>query len=83
MAGLNLQTGLGLTGSAVGDLYNGSSSVRPTRTALPEGPTTVAQSAYGSGAGPAGSGGSSGLHTLIIGGLALGLLVFMWWGLPR
>lgn len=81
MAGLNLQTGL--TGSVVGGMYNGSSAAAPTRTAVPEGPTTVAQAAYGMGAGPAGGGGTAGLHTIIIGGLALGLLFFMWWGLPR
>lgn len=81
MAGLNLQTGL--TGSVVGGMYNGTTAAGPTRTAVPEGPTTVAQAAYGAGAGPAGGGGSSAAHALIVGGLALGLLFFMWWGLPR
>lgn len=82
MSGLNLSTGL--TGSVVGGLYgpnSGASAVAPTRTAVPEGPTTVAAAAFG-GAGDEG-GSSSGMHTCLIGGLALGILLFMWWTLPR
>lgn len=83
MSGLNLSTGL--TGSVVGGLYGpgggGASAVAPTRTAVPEGPTTVAAAAFG-GAGDEG-GSSSGMHTCLIGGLALGILLFMWWTLPR
>ena len=79
MAGLNLQTGL--SGSVVSGLYgDGSSSAQPTRTAVPEGPTTIAQAAYG------GSGGSTarvGTHATLIGVIALGILICMWWGLPR
>jgi hypothetical protein len=79
MAGLNLQTGL--TGSAVGSLYNGGQSAgSPTRTAVPEGPMTVAQAAYGGGGS---GGGNCGTHSVIIGVIAAGLLLFMWWGLPR
>lgn len=79
MAGLNLQTGL--TGSAVGNLYNGgTSSMAPTRTAVPEGPMTVAQAAYGGGGG---GNGSCGTHAVVIGVIAAGILLFMWWGLPR
>lgn len=80
MSGLNLQTGL--TGSVVGNLYgNGSSAAAPTRTAVPEGPTTIAQAAYGGGAD--GSGTNAGVHACVIGALSIALLVFMWWGLPR
>ena len=78
MSGLNLQTGL--TGSAVGSLYNGSSAAGSTRTAVPEGPMTVAQAAYG---GDGSGGGSCGTHAVIIGVIAAGFLLFMWWGLPR
>ena len=78
MAGLNLQTGL--TGSAVGSLYGGQSSVTPTRTAVPEGPTTVADAAYGGGTG---AGGNNGTHAVLIGVIAAAILICMWWGLPR
>ena len=77
MAGLNLQTGL--TGSAVGSLYGGQSAAAPVRTAIPEGPTTVTQAAYGGGGG----GGSCGTHAVIIGVIAAAILICMWWALPR
>lgn len=80
MSGLNLQTGL--SGSVVGGLYGpGSSSVAPTRTAVPEGPTTIAQAAYGGGAD--GGGSNAGMHTCLIGGISIAILLFMWWSLPR
>ena len=79
MSGLNLQTGL--TGSAVGNLYGGQTAMAPTRTAVPEGPTTVAALAYG---GDDGLGnGNVGLHAVAIGVIAAALLFCMWWGLPR
>jgi hypothetical protein len=83
MSGLNLSTGL--TGSVVGGLYGpngGASSARPTRTAMPEGPSTVTAAAYG-GSGGGSTGPNPGRHATIIGAVALGLLVFIWWGLPR
>ena len=81
MSGLNLQTGL--TGSVVGGLYpGGTSSAAPTRTALPEGPTTVAQAAFGGGAGITGNG-NVGMHTVFVGAAALLILACMWWALPR
>jgi hypothetical protein len=81
MSGLNLQTGL--TGSVVGGLYGpGSTAVAPTRTAVPEGPTTVAAAAYGGG-GADGNGSNSGIHACVIGGLSIAILLFMWWSLPR
>lgn len=79
MSGLNLNTGL--TGSAVGSLYNGSSAAGPTRTAVPEGPMTVAGMAYGGGGD--GSSGRVGTHAVIIGVIASVILFCMWWGLPR
>jgi hypothetical protein len=80
MSGLQLQSGL--TGSVVGGLYGpGSSAAGPTRTAVPEGPTTIAQAAYG-GSGDAG-GSNSGVHACVIGALSIAVLVFMWWSLPR
>ena len=79
MSGLNLQTGL--TGSAVGQLYNGSSAGAPPRTAVPEGPMTVADAAYGGGG--SGGGGRCGTHAVVIGVIAAVILGVMWWGLPR
>lgn len=79
MAGLNLSTGL--TGSVVGGLYGNGSAVAPPRTGVPEGPGAAAM-AYGAG-GPDGGGSASGMHACVIGGIALALLIFMWWGLPR
>jgi hypothetical protein len=79
MAGLNLQTGL--TGSVVGGLYGGGGAVSPPRTGVPEGPSAAAM-AYGAGGGQEGQS-SSGMHACVIGGLAIALLLFMWWGLPR
>ena len=82
MSGLNLSTGL--SGSVVGGLYGpGSSAAAPTRTAVPEGPTTVAQAAYGGGGGGADGGSNAGMHTCFIGGLSIAILIFMWWSLPR
>lgn len=80
MSGLNLSTGM--TGSVVGGLYGGQSAVQPTRTAVPEGPTTIANLAYGGGAGMDGTS-SIGMHTVGVGTIALILLVCMWWALPR
>lgn len=82
MSGLNLSTGL--TGSVVGGLYGpngGASAAMPTRTAVPEGPTTVAAAAYG-GVGAEG-GSNSGMRACFIGAAAIGILLFMWWTLPR
>lgn len=82
MSGLNLSTGL--TGSVVGGLYGpngGATAAMPTRTAVPEGPTTVASAAYGGSADPGGS--NSGLRACIIGGASIAVLIFMWWTLPR
>jgi hypothetical protein len=82
MSGLNLSTGL--SGSVVGGLYGpngGATAAMPTRTAVPEGPTTVAAAAYGGGGGEGVS--NSGMHTCLIGGIAIGILLFMWWTLPR
>lgn len=81
MSGLQLSTGL--SGSVVGGLYGpGSTAAAPTRTAVPEGPTTVAQAAYGGGGGD-GGGSNAGMHTCLIGGLSIAILIFMWWSLPR
>jgi hypothetical protein len=79
MAGLNLSTGL--TGSVVGGLYPNGAAVAPPRTGVPEGPSAAAM-AYGGG-GASADVSASGMHACVIGGIALALLIFMWWGLPR
>jgi len=83
MSGLNLSTGL--TGSVVGGLYGpnggGASAVAPTRTAVPEGPTTVAAAAFGGSADASGS--NSGVRACVIGAASIAVLLFMWWTLPR
>jgi len=79
MSGLNLQTGL--SGSVVGGLYpGGGTAAAPTRTAVPEGPTTIAQAAFGGGAGASNG---VGIHATVVGAAALLLLICMWWALPR
>jgi hypothetical protein len=79
MAGLNLNTGL--TGSVVGGLY-GNGATAPPRTGVPEGPSAAAM-AYGAGGASGEANGGAGMHACVIGGIALALLLFMWWGLPR
>lgn len=82
MSGLNLSTGL--TGSVVGGLYGpngGATAAMPTRTAVPEGPTTVAAAAYGGAGGEGGS--NSGMRACFIGAASIAILLFMWWTLPR
>ena len=74
----------GLTGSVVGRLFGGggSTAVAPPRTYMPEGPATVSQAAYGSGAGDVAAS-NAGIHALIGGMVAFGLLVGIWVTLPR
>lgn len=80
MAGLNL--GTGVTGSVVGNLYGGYGSASvPAASGIPEGPGTITQQAWG--VPGAASGPRVGLHAGALSTLALGLLVFIWWALPR
>ncbi len=80
MAGMKL--GTGVTGSVVGGLYGGYGGASvPAASAVPEGPRTITQQAWG--VPSASSGSNVGLHAAGIGTLALGLLAFIWWALPR
>lgn len=80
MAGMRL--GTGVTGSVVGGLYGGyGGAAVPAASGIPEGPSTITQQAWG--VPTAGGGSQLGLHAAGIGTLALGLLVFIWWALPR
>ena len=76
------QFGTGLNASVVGGLYSGATAPpTPSPHAYPEGNTTVTQAAYGVDSSDGVT--SAGLHCAWAGALAFGLLVFMWWSLPR
>lgn len=80
MAGMKL--GTGVSGSVVGGLYGGYGGASvPAASAVPEGPRTITQQAFG--VPPAGGRSKLGLHAAAIGTAALGLLAFIWWALPR
>ena len=80
MAGMKL--GTGVTGSVVGGLYGGYGGASvPAASAVPEGPSTITQQAFG--VPSAGRGSRVGLSAAGIGTAALAVLVFIWWALPR
>jgi len=80
MAGLKLGTGVG--GSVVGNLYGGyPGASMPAAAVIPEGNGTITQQAFG--VPSVSSGTRIGLHAAGISTLALGLLAFIWWALPR
>lgn len=81
MAGLSLNTGLGASVFANGG-YPGAATPAAAG-ATPQGPTSIGQKAFGIVTGNEG-----GLHRTFFaaaggGLLSLGLLVFIWWSLPR
>ena len=75
-----LQTGLGASVFAGG--FPGA-AVPAAAGVSPQGPATVGQQAFGIVAGD--SGGGNGPFYAVVGGgaLALGLMAFIWWSLPR
>ena len=77
MSGMSL--GTGFTGSVFAGGYPGAAV--PAASTVPEGPMTITQAAYG----VTGVGGPRklGLTAAAIGTAAIGILVFMWWSLPR
>ena len=80
MAGLSLNTGLG--GSVFAGGYSGAATPAAAG-ATAQGPTTVTAKAFGIVTGGEGSY-RTGLYAAFGGGtLALGLLIFIWWSLPR
>ncbi len=82
MAGMGLDTGL--TGSVVSRLYAGQARQVPM-AGIPEG-GTVTEAAYSAVPGVNEGGGmaaSPGIKATVVGGFCLGILVFIWWGLPR
>jgi hypothetical protein len=75
-----LQTGLGA--SVFGGGF-ASASVPAAAGASAQGPTTIGQQAFGIVGGASGVSAAPGYAILGGGVLALGLLVFIWWSLPR
>lgn len=80
MGGLSLNMGLG--SSVFGQGYPGAATPAAAN-ASPQGPTTIGQKAFGVITGNQGCPRTSGYALMGGGVLALGLLVFMWWSLPR
>lgn len=81
MAGMALNTGLGASVFASGG-YPGAATPAAAG-ATPQGPTSISQKAFGIVTGSEGTY-RTGLWASAGGGaLALGLLVFIWWSLPR
>lgn len=81
MAGLSLNAGLGTSVFANGG-YPGAATPAAAG-ATPQGPTSIGQKAFGVVTGNEGSY-RTGLFAAVGGGtIALGLLFFIWWSLPR
>lgn len=81
MPGLSLNTGLGASVFANGG-YPGAATPAAAG-ATPQGPTTVGQKAFGIVTGNEGMYRTGFFAAVGGGGLALGLLIFIWWSLPR
>lgn len=81
MSGLRLDTGLGASVFASGG-YPGAATPAAAG-ATPQGPTSIGQKAFGIVTGNEGMY-RTGYYAACGGGvLALGLLAFIWWSLPR
>jgi hypothetical protein len=80
MAGLTLNTGLGA--SVFGSGYGGAAT--PAAAGVtPQGPTTIGAKAFGIVTGDEGTHPLGFWSSVGGGALALGLLIFIWWSLPR
>ena len=79
------QNGAGLGGSVIGNLYTsgGSASVPAAAGVSAQGPRTIGQQAFGIVAGDTGGPRTSAYAAMGGGALALGILAFIWWSLPR
>jgi hypothetical protein len=73
----------GLTGSVFADGYTGMASKGTATWASPAGPQTATQAGFGTVAGGGGRGTRVTYGVLSAGAISLGLLVFIWWSLPR
>jgi len=72
----------GLSASVFAGGYTGMASKGTATWASPQGPQTATQAGFGT---VAGGGGMSRVTTGILsaGSISLGLLIFIWWSLPR
>jgi hypothetical protein len=73
---------MGLGGSVIAGGYGGA-SVPAAAGVTPQGPRTIGQQAFGIVSGDQGGGNTASYAVMGGGALALGLLVFIWWSLPR
>ena len=80
MAGLSLNMGLG--SSVFGQGYNGAATPAAANASA-QGPTTIGQKAFGVVTGNQGCPRTSGYALMGGGVIALVLLGFIWWSLPR
>jgi hypothetical protein len=77
------QFGVGLGGSVFANGFPGyPSAALPGASTVPEGPSTITQSAWGVPAAGS-SAGNQGITAGAISTLALVVLAFIWWSLPR
>ena len=81
MAGLSLQSGLGASVFASGGYPGAATPAAAGATA--QGPTSIGQKAVGIVTGDEGMYKTGFYAAVGGGGLALGLLIFIWWSLPR
>jgi len=76
------QFGAGLGGSVFAGGGYPSSPFVPGASTVPEGPSSITQRAFGVPSG-IDDGGSKGLTVAGLGTLALAVLAFIWWSLPK
>lgn len=81
MAGLSLQSGLGASVFAGGGYPGAATPAASIPTA--QGPSSIGSKAFGIVTGNEGMYRTGFFAAIGGGGLALGLLVFIWWSLPR
>jgi len=81
MAGLSLNAGLGTSVFAGGGYPGAATPAAAGATA--QGPTSIGQKAFGVVTGNEGMYRTGFFAAVGGGGLALGLLIFIWWSLPR
>jgi|HubBroStandDraft_3_1064219.scaffolds.fasta_scaffold27063_2 hypothetical protein len=82
------QTGLGASvfgqgGMGQGGGYTSQASKGTATWASPQGPQTATQAGFGTVAGDRGSASRVTHGVLSAGAISLGLLIFIWWSLPR